>query len=95
MQPIVVRRCVQAFMEVTKNYVSSQIFTSYIHKLQTDHNRLWLFKKQLCKNLALSGGSPLPLTLLYPAGMLQVFCSGLRPPQHVERLSMWSTRRFV
>ena len=45
----------QAFLEVTKNYVSSQIFTSYIHKLQTDHNRLWLFKKQLCKNLALSG----------------------------------------
>ena len=58
----------QAFLEVTKNYVSSQIFTSYIHKLQTDHNRLWLFKKQLCKNLALSGNTPpitVPISCLY------------------------------
>ena len=45
----------QAYLEVAKHYVHDSLFSSYIHKVQPDCNHLWVFKKQLCISLALSG----------------------------------------
>lgn len=45
----------QAYVEVARHYVHDSLFSSYIHKVQPDCNHLWVFKKQLCISLALSG----------------------------------------
>lgn len=52
----------QAYQEVAKHYVHDSLFSSYIHKVQPDCNHLWIFKKQLCISLALSGIPPFPCT---------------------------------
>ena len=49
----------QAYLEVVKHYVHDSLFSSYIHKVQPDCNHLWVFKKQLCISLALSGEASL------------------------------------
>ena len=51
-------RCVQAYEEVKAKVVSETIFSQFMYKILPSCNHLFVFKKQLCSQMALSGAFP-------------------------------------
>ena len=50
----------QAFQEIEKKFVTENIFSQYCYKTLPNATHLWLFKKQFCMQMALSGALPSP-----------------------------------
>ena len=44
-----------AFQEICDKIVSENVFSQYVYKTLPTSNHLWVFKKQLCAQMALSG----------------------------------------
>ena len=48
----------QAYREVEQKLVSETIFSQFMYKILPTCNHLFIFKKQFCAQLALSGAAP-------------------------------------
>ncbi len=45
----------QAYKEIEAKYVTENVFSQFCYKTLPNPSHLWLFKKQLCMQMALSG----------------------------------------
>ena len=53
-----------AFQEICDKIVSENVFSQYVYKTLPTSNHLWVFKKQLCAQMALSGAQLQPRLIL-------------------------------
>jgi hypothetical protein len=53
--------CAQAYQEIENKYVTENVFSQYMYKTLPSPQSLWVFKRTLCVQMALSGKSPLAL----------------------------------
>jgi len=49
----------QAYKEIEAKYVTENVFSQFCYKTLPNPSHLWLFKKQLCMQMALSGAGPI------------------------------------
>jgi len=77
----------QAFHEITTNYVTENVFNQYMYKTLPTCNLLWCFKKQFCCQLALSGfasalvliGGRTPNKLIFAKNTGRIFMLDFHP----------------
>ena len=58
-EPFLVR-VPQAYKEIEAKYVTENVFSQFCYKTLPNPSHLWLFKKQLCMQMALSGAGSSP-----------------------------------
>ncbi|KAJ6743967.1 ATAXIA TELANGIECTASIA MUTATED ATM -RELATED [Salix purpurea] len=77
----------QAYNEITKNYVSDGIFSQYMYKTLLSGNHMWAFKKQFAIQLALSSfmsfmlqiGGRSPNKILFAKNTGKIFQTDFHP----------------
>lgn len=57
---------VQAYQEIVDKYVMESIFSQFMYKTLPTCNHLFVFKKQFCMQMALSGVYTFPVLLRIP-----------------------------